>query len=144
MKTVANSYRETEVMTASPERLHLMVVEAAVRFARQGEAALRVKDYDVSYHALSQCRSCVSEIIGGISNDPNPELAERLKALFAFAYRNLVQADLLHDPQPACEVLKILEAHRQTWLELMARLQQEQAENRRPVVGETAATSWTA
>src|SRR5439155_23095233 len=99
MNKVANAYLETQVLTASPERLHLMVVDGAIRFARQGEAALEAKNIEAAFFALSSSRSCVTEILAGINADPNPELGERLKALFVFVQRNLVNADLKRDPQ---------------------------------------------
>ena len=127
MSTVANAYVETQVMTASPERLHLMVVDAAIRFARQGEMALAAGDHETAFHALTRGRSCLNEIVSGISAEPNPELAERLKALFLFVHVNLSRADLLHDAQLVRDALAILETHRQTWLEVLGRMQREHA-----------------
>ena len=127
MLTVANAYLETQVLTASPERLHLMVVDAAIRFARQGELAIEARNYETAFQALDRSRSCVNEILVGINRDPNPELAERLKALFLFVHRNLVQADLHKDAQRVRDALGILESHRQTWLELIGRLAEGKA-----------------
>jgi flagellin-specific chaperone FliS len=38
--TTAAEYLEAQVLTASPHRLHLLVVDGAIRFARQAQAAL--------------------------------------------------------------------------------------------------------
>jgi flagellar secretion chaperone FliS len=143
MRTVSTAYLETQVLTATPERLHLLVVDAAIRFARQGEAALEAKNIEAAFLALDNCRSCVTEILGGINSDPNPELAERLKGLFVFVQRNLVYADLKRDPQLVRDALAILETHRQTWLALMERLQQEKTALRCPHAAEVGETSWT-
>jgi len=143
MRQVSNAYLEAQVLTASPERLHLMVVDAAIRFARQGVAALEAKSIEAAFLALDNCRSCVTEIIGGINADPNPELAERLKGLFVFVQRSLVYADLKRDPQLVRDALAILETHRQTWLALMERLQQEKTALRGPDLAEVGETSWT-
>src|SRR5436305_14813134 len=89
MRTVAGAYLDSKALTASPERLHLMVVDAAIRFARKGEAALAEKNYEAAYFALDRSRSCVGELLGGISPDPNPELADSLKALFVFVHASL-------------------------------------------------------
>lgn len=130
MRTAAREYLETQVLTASPERLHLMVVDAAIRFGRQGEQALESQDRELSLAALDRSRSCVNELLSGIVSDPNPELAERLRALLLYVHRNLVQADLTHDPQLVREALSILEIHRATWLELIDRMQPEPAAER--------------
>jgi flagellar protein FliS len=143
MRQVSTAYLEAQVLTASPERLHLLVVDAAIRSARQGEAALMEKDVEKAFLALSQCRSCVSDILAGIRTEPNPELAERLRGLFAFVQRNLLYADVKRDPQLVRDALSILESHRRTWGDLLERLQQERAALRGPHAAEVAETSWT-
>lgn len=143
MPPVANPYLETQVMTASPERLHLMVVDAAIRFARQGEAALEAGNIDAAFRALSNSRACVNEILTGIKADQNLDLAEQLRALFVFVQQNLARADVRRDPQFIRDALAILEHHRQTWLQLIERLQQEAAVLRGPHRMEVAGFSWT-
>jgi flagellar secretion chaperone FliS len=143
MRNVTTAYLETQVLTATPERLHLLVVDAAIRFARQGEAALEAKDIETAFFALDNCRACVTEILGRINAAPNPDLAERLKGLFVFVQRNLVYADLKRDPQLVREARAILETHRQTWLALMERVLQEKTALRGPHAAEVAETSWT-
>lgn len=125
MRTAAREYLETQVLTASPERLHLMVVDAAVRFARKGEEALEAADYATACSALDRSRSCVNELLAGVNSDPNPELADRLRSLFLFVHGNLVRADLTHDARLVRDALSILETHRETWLALIKQLHPE-------------------
>ena len=143
MSTVANAYLETQVLTASPERLHLMVTDAAIRFARQAAAAIENKDIEGGFHALSRSRDCVNEILTGITTDPNPELADRLRGLFVFVQQNLARADLLRDSQLIRDALMILETHRQTWLELIDRLQQAQPDRSTVETFGVSERSWT-
>jgi flagellar protein FliS len=123
MPSVANPYLETQVMTASAERLHQMVVDAAIRFARQAEQALDQADYEGAFHALRRSRDCVNEILVGITTDPDPEFAERLRALFVFIYQNLMHADLTRNAELVRDALAILETHRDTWLQLIESIQ---------------------
>jgi flagellar protein FliS len=143
MSTVANAYLETQVLTASPERLHLLVTDAAIRFARQAVAALENDDIERAFHALNRSRSCVNDILTGITSDPNPELADRLRGLFVFVQQNLARADLMRDSQLIRDALTILETHRQTWMALIEKLQQTQPD--RSTVGEfgESSKSWT-
>lgn len=127
MTAVADAYLESRVMTASAERLHLMVVDAAIRFSQQAEEALAERKFDRSHEALNRSRACVNELVTGIQSDQNPELADRLKALFLYVHRNLVLADLEHDPQRIRDAMRLLHMHRETWLELIDRVQQERA-----------------
>jgi len=144
MHTAAREYLETQVLTASSERLHMMVVDAAIRFGRQGEAALAAADYATACTSLDRSRSCVTELLAGITVDPNPELADRLKSLFLYVHRNLVRADLTHDARLVRDALSILETHRETWLELMNQLQPEAIpESPAPPADAEFRNSWT-
>lgn len=113
-----DQYLEAKVMTATPHQLHLMVIEAAIRFASQAEAALEAQDFEATHLALNNARSCVAEAISGLNDDAAPELVDRLKGLFAFAYRRLVDADLKNDLTLIGDALGVLRTHRETWLTL--------------------------
>lgn len=143
MRSVADEYLETQVMTASPERLHLVVVETAIRFGRTAAEALDKRDFETAFHALNRSRACVNELLTCINCDPNPELGQQLKGLFLFVHRNLVRGDLLHDPQMIRDGLQILETHRETWLELMDRLQEEKTHLAGPHTAVQTESSWT-
>ena len=134
MPTVAD-YLENQVLTASPHRLHLMVVDGAVRFARLGEAALAEHRWEAMGTALARSRSCVSELIGGLDPQQAPELAERWKSLFVFVYHNLTMAELERNSQRIADAVRILELHRETWIELGLKLRGETVSTSTPMAG---------
>jgi flagellar protein FliS len=120
---VTDDYLENQVLTASPHRLHLLVVDAAIRFARQGLAAMEDSRWEAMDQAFSRARDCVTELIGGINPDVAPDIAESVKSLFTFVYRRLVLGELSRNPQNVQDALKLLQMHRETWVELGAKLQ---------------------
>ena len=46
-----DEYLATEVMTAAPQKLQLLLVEAAIRFARQAESHWRVHENEAAFRA---------------------------------------------------------------------------------------------
>lgn len=120
---VTNEYLENEILTASPHRLHLLVVDGAIRFARQGLAAMEERQWEKAGNFLSRARDCVTELIGGINGEAAPQLAEDLKTVFLFAYRQLVVAELEQQPSHIRDAVRLLQVHRETWVELGLKLQ---------------------
>lgn len=114
----AATYLENQVFTASPHRLHLMVIDATLRHARRGLESLEVKAWEAMFQSLSKARDCVSELIGGLQPDIAPELVDPTKDLFIFVYRNLAKADFDRDAQLIRDAISILEIHREAWVEL--------------------------
>jgi flagellar secretion chaperone FliS len=134
-------YLEAQVLTASPHRLHLMVVDGAIRFARRAEAALEARRWEELDVAMSRSRDCVAELFGGLDAERSPDLADQLKALFTFVYRNLVLADSERSVQRIRDAVRILEMHRETWIELGEKLTKESAGD--SSVPTPHARSWT-
>ena len=132
-------YLETQVMTASPHQLHLMVIDGAIRFATQAEEALQEEDFETSHFALNRSREFMTELIGGLDQERSEELVNRLKSLFMFVYKNLVNADMKRDVSSVQDALKILKMHRETWMELSEKLKQEDVEAQ----NETGENDWS-
>lgn len=121
MSTV-NEYLENQILTANPHRLHLLVVDGALRHARLGLEALQQNNIEEMFLRLNKSREFVNELICGINPDGDPDLTARMKSLLAFIYRNLVLADVERSPQRVEDAIKILTIHRETWVELGQKL----------------------
>ncbi|GAB4139226.1 MAG: flagellar export chaperone FliS [Planctomycetaceae bacterium] len=121
-----NEYLETRVMTATPQELHMMVIDGAIRFATQAEQAMQENDAETANEALNRSREFVIELISGLDKDRDDELIVQLRQLFGFVYRNLTEADLESDVQKIRDALKVLKIHRENWSELILKLKSEQ------------------
>lgn len=144
MPSIASAYLESQVLTASAERLHQMVVDAAIRFARQAEEALEAGTHEEAFHFLNRSRDCVNEILTGIASAPNSDLADRLRGLFAFVLQRLMRADLTRDSRLVRDAIGILETHRQTWSQLVEDVQKARPDRSVPALeGAPGTRSWS-
>ena len=131
-----SDYLRAKVMTATPEQLQLMMFDGAIRFAEQAKLALDAQQFDRSHDRLSKSQAIVSELINGLKPDVLPEVTEKLMALYSFAYRRLIDANLNREVGPVDDALRVLKYQRETWVLLM----QQTAEAKREA-GETALPS---
>jgi flagellar protein FliS len=118
----AQSYLKTKVLTATAEQLQLMLYDGAIRFAEQGRAALEKKDFQASHQALTRAQKIINELISGLRRDVYPELCGKLAALYTYAHRNLVQANVRHQVGMVDEALKVLRFQRETWAMLLEKV----------------------
>lgn len=121
-----NAYLRTKVMTASPAELRLMLIDGAIKFARQGRDGLAAKDYEACYNGLSQSKSIILELINCLRPEVDRELCSKLSALYTFMYKRLLDATMERSPAIVDEVLSLLEYERETWVLLMEQLAVEQ------------------
>jgi flagellar protein FliS len=125
MDQTANSYLTTRVMSASPQELRLLLLEGAVKFARQACEGLRTKNFELSYNGFTQARAVALELITGISEDADPDVAEKVRAVFLFIYRELMDASFEKNIARTEKVVELLEYERDTWVLAMERIASE-------------------
>ena len=107
-------YLETQVATASPQRLRLMLIEGAIRRARLTIEHWREGRDDLALESLITCRGMVSELLAGVK-DEQSDLGKNVVGLYAFLFQTLTAAQLSRNPAALEPALFVLEEERQTW-----------------------------
>lgn len=131
----SNAYLRTRVLNARPEELRLMLLDGAIRFGRQALSGLDAKDLEKMFDGLGQCRDIVAELLGTIRSEPDPQLAENVRNLYSFMFRELMDVGFERDAARLTKVIELLEYERETWALLCEKIAKERAE------GTTAAPS---
>ena len=108
------AYLETQVHTASPQRLRLMLIEGAIRFAKRAQAAIAVGALEQVAEALERCRAIAAELLAGVRPDGTP-LTRQVAGIYVFVIKQLTEAELRHDAGEIEEVISVLEIERETW-----------------------------
>lgn len=109
-----SSYLESKILTALPQRLHLMLIEGAIRFGRQAEEALRRADESAAAAPLLKVIDIVGELLASV-RETNSELNKRIAELYWFLFRRVSEAKIHADAALLAEALRLLEYERQTW-----------------------------
>lgn len=127
-----NAYLRTKVLTATPEELRMMLLDGAVKFARQGREGLAKKDYEATYNGFSRCRNILVELMSSVRPDTDPTLVGRINALYTFIYTELTQASMEKDVPRADKAIELIEFERETWAMAMQKLANERAGGANP------------
>ncbi len=114
MDDAHSRYLEAQVLTATPQKLRLMAIEAALGAARQALACWEQNDNQQALEALTRCRQLVSELLSAVKPDQT-ELTRRVAAVYLFLYRCLTEAQLRRDRGRVEEVIGVLQVERETW-----------------------------
>lgn len=115
MQTSAReAYLETQVMTATPQKLHLMLIDGAIRSVLQAQHHWQQKKDEEASEVLIRGQEILSEMLASVSNGDH-EISRRLTALYLYLFRTLTEAHLQHDESKLKDVLRVLEIERETW-----------------------------
>lgn len=133
-----NEYLRTQIMTASPEMLTLMLWDGAIRFSEQAKLAIQNKEIENSYNLLLRAQKIVLELHGTLKHDLNPSVSQKIAALYMFIYRKLVDTNLHKDVAALDDALKIMRMQRETWQMLINKLTEERVQQAAPTANENA------
>lgn len=112
-------YRQTQIQTASPLDLIIMMYDGAIRFINQAKKALAEKKFAPANNALQRAQDIIDEL--NINLNPEAgEIAANLRNLYLFINRRLIEANVKKDGEILDEALKLLTTLRSSWVELQA------------------------
>lgn len=121
----AQAYLKNRVLSASPQELRLMLLDGAIKFANQGREGMVTKNFEASFNGFTQCREIIIELMTSIRADCDPDIAYRVKSLYSFMYKHLVEGVHEKDLKKVDEVLGLLDYERETWVLAMSKAAQE-------------------
>ena len=118
------SYKQTEIETASPGKLLLLLYDGAIK--RLTRARELMQDENASrediHGQLIKTQEILVELMLALDWNVGGELPARLHSLYDFMYRRLVEANLKHDTAMLDEVIELLNTLRDGWAEAYRQL----------------------
>jgi flagellar protein FliS len=121
MSQPSDAYLQTQVLTASPQRLRLMLIEAALRDVDLTARLWDQQQPEQALESLIRCRGIISELIAGIRQGESP-LAQKVLGLYLFLFQALTEAQLSRDRTKLAIVRRILSSERDTWQQVCQQL----------------------
>jgi flagellar protein FliS len=118
MPLARDSYLTAEVMTATPQKLHLMLIEGVIRLVHRAQEMWRTGQDDLACAALVRGQGIVAEILSRLRPDLAPQLVGQVAPLYWFVYRSLLEANRRRDQQKLDGALRVLTAERETWRQM--------------------------
>ncbi|MGJ4803080.1 flagellar export chaperone FliS [Luteimonas sp. SDU82] len=119
-RTLANQYRQTGVssaaLEASPHRLIALMLAGARERARLAAACLQRGDLPRKSKAISDASAIIGGLNGALNLEAGGEIADGLQALYDYAQRRLLAANLDNDAAPLLEVDALLGDIESAWL----------------------------
>ena len=114
---VPQAYKESAILTAPPERLVVMLYDGIRRFLLQASVAMREGKVEQSNDRLKRAEAIIDELNTTLDMSQG-QVAERLRAIYNFSKRHLMQARLQRDPDMIDEAAKILDTVGDAWRQI--------------------------
>jgi flagellar secretion chaperone FliS len=115
----SNAYRESSILTASPEQLVVMLYDGAMRFLRQADAAVGQEGWMQAGERLQRAEAIIDELMATLNLDAG-EVAVRLQAIYVFCRRSLIEARVERSTVKIGHVQRLLSDLREAWCHVAA------------------------
>lgn len=110
-----STYRTTQITTASTGDLVVLLYDAAVQALILAEDALGAHAWSESTRQLVQAQKLVMELNNGLDLNRGGDLAVKLRGLYLYMYRTLVQASIDKDTAEVRRIRALLDQLRASW-----------------------------
>ncbi|OWZ84847.1 flagellar export chaperone FliS [Natranaerobius trueperi] len=109
-----NNYKETQIKTASSEKLLLMLFDGGLKFLKQAKEHINKKEMKDANYKLKRAQAIVTELMNSLDTKQG-EVATNLLRLYDFMLNELVQANIKKDTEKIDYVMKMMREMRQTF-----------------------------
>jgi flagellar protein FliS len=120
--TARDTYRTTEILTATPQRLQLMLIEGAIQFSLRARQHWNADEPAKATKALVQAQKIMRELIGGLDTKSQSDLVRRVAAIYNFVHLSLIEASSRKDETKLAGAIRVLEIERETWRQVCEKL----------------------
>jgi flagellar secretion chaperone FliS len=126
-KQAQRHYQRTQVESANPAKLILMLYDGAIRYLYRAVGLLDSGDREGFSTDVVRAQKVVTELMAALDPSKNPEVVGNLERIYDYMVRQLALALVRADPAPAMEVIKLLENLREGWQGAIMQVAQELA-----------------
>lgn len=114
----SNRYQETQIMTASPMQLIVMMYDEAINALERAEKAFGIDSVDrieqINNHVL-HAEDIITELAVSLDMEKGGEIAKNLHRLYDFMIFYLSKGNVEKNAAPVSEVKKMLIELREAW-----------------------------
>lgn len=114
----SQSYRETDINTASPARLVVMLYQGAIRFIKQAEEAVHARNIEGKRVAVDRTIAILQHLNGSLSFDHNEVLAKDLCRLYEYLVQRIMEGSANLQAEPFREAAGLLAKLLESWEEV--------------------------
>jgi flagellar protein FliS len=111
------AYQQSSILTATPERLVVMLYDGALRFFYQAAVAMRDGSRPLAEEKLRRGEAIVDHLIKTLDMSAG-DVAQNLEGIYVFCKRLLMEARFEQDADKVEQVRALLGELRESWAQL--------------------------
>lgn len=117
MNPYLKQYQTTQVQTATPEKILIMLYDGAIQFLNKAKKEIENENIQEIHNNIIGAQKIIAELMSSLDMEIGGAVAVNLYSLYDYLYSRLVQANIKKDAAVVDEVLVHMKELKQTWEE---------------------------
>ena len=113
------AYQKTQVTTASPEKILLLLYEGAIKFCKLAIVKMREKNISEKGKYISKALAIISELMNTLDHEVGGQLAADLENLYMFMMDKLIEGNMNNKVEDIEAVERLLVTLFQGWKDVV-------------------------
>ena len=115
MNPYLKQYQQSQIQTASPEKIIIMLYDGAIQFLNKALKAIENNDIQESHNNIIGAQRIISEFMNTLDVEAGGDVCRNLYSLYEYMHYRLVQANIQKNKNMIEEVLHHLKELKETW-----------------------------
>jgi flagellar protein FliS len=115
-------YLATEIHTAPPQKLQLMLIEGAIRNIQLARQFWSERQDEAGAERIKRAQEIVGQLLAGLDLHSKDALVQRVASVYMYLVLALAQVHSQDDAEALDDVLRVLEIERGTWQQVCREL----------------------
>jgi len=111
----ARAYRQQAVLTASKEKLVVLLYEGALRYMDRALHALEAEDIAGCGEAISKAFAVIGELRSSLDREKGGEIGENLDRLYGFVQDQMILANRERTAAPLTQAREVISTLKEGW-----------------------------
>ncbi|MBJ6724832.1 flagellar export chaperone FliS [Geomesophilobacter sediminis] len=120
-----NPYKQTQITTASPEKLLLMLYDGAISNCRQAQDRLSRKDLAGKGVYIGKALAIVGELLSTLNHEVGGDIAVNLERLYMYVMDELTRANVEGRAKSLDDAMQVMSTLREAWTQAIEQQRNE-------------------
>ena len=129
MSNSYQKYKQTQVTSASREKLLLMMYEGAIKFVKRAMIAIDNKNIPDRCENIGRAFDIILELQNTLDHKVGGDISKSLDQLYMFITDRFVKANTTGTKEPLNEALSVLETLYQGWVQAIEKLKKDETKS---------------
>ena len=117
MNPYLKQYQQTQIQTASPEKILIMLYDVAIQFLNKALKYMQENNIQETHNNIIAAQRIITEFMNTLDVEAGGDVCKNLYSLYEYLHYRLVQANINKNPDMIEEVLRHLKDLKSTWEE---------------------------